>query len=567
MRIAAVLCLVVCGTTNAFAQIVRGTIVDKSTGEPVPGVFVVLLDSAGRARGATLSDQKGFYAIRAPYEASFTLRAERIGHRSIATAAFALTAAQAHTVDIKVPVAAVALAPIDVKGTRRCELRAEQGRRTAQLWEEARKALAVTQWVKTERPIRFEWRTYERELDPHSLEVRTETNKHGMSSTSPYRAIPPDSLARYGFVQNYGPDLVYFGPDAEVLLSDIFLEQHCFRSVVGSGDAEGLIGLAFEPVRNRELRDIVGTLWLDEKTFELRHIEYRYTNLPRAYNLRSSGGRTDFRRLSTGAWIVERWYIRMPIVATYDESSPALRTTRQALHVRALREEGGEIGRIVDAQASASVKLTKAGSVRGVVYDSVRGSPLPNATVYLSGTSYRATSDSTGSYTITDVPAGRYVIAFSHGVLDSLPAFPIPRPVEVQNHDTSQVALAIGSVTAQMQAKCGSEERDFDRTLRPPRLIGTLFGYVFDREGKPVSNAIVRVKHNRYSAAPGQPIPYNEHRDISETKTDQTGRYSLCQLAINEVLTVTVKRDDAVVPEVKVKIEDLPFKRLDLVLR
>jgi hypothetical protein len=563
VRIATVFGLLLCCTTSAFSQIVRGTIVDESTNAPLNGVFVVLLDSIGRPRGGTLTDEKGFYAMRAPYEGSFALRAERIGHRSTTTAGFVLSAAQAHSVDIRVPIAPIGLAPIDVRAARRCEVRPEQGRRTAQLWEEARKALAVTQWVKTERPIRFEWRSYVRELDPHSLEVRTETTKHGVSAVSPYRAVSADSLARFGFVQNSGQDVVYYGPDAEVLLSDVFLEQHCFRSVVGSGNTEGLVGLAFEPVRNRELRDITGTLWLDAKTLELHYLEFRYTNLPRSHNVRTLGGRTDFRRLSTGAWIVERWYIRMPMVAIHQESaSPALRVYREPTALRALREEGGEVSRITDAQIS--VKLAKEGLVRGVVYDSVRGQPLPDATVYLSGTSYRATTDSAGAFTIPDVAEGRYVIAFAHTVLDSLPAFPLPRSVVIQPNDTIEIPLAIASVLSQMSSKCGP---NYDASRSGAQKAATLFGYVFDGAGKPVNNAVVRVLHKRYSRASGLPLPFSEHRDISETKTDQTGRYSFCSLPINEPLTVSAKLDDDYAIEIKIKIEDLPFKRLDLVLR
>ena len=148
VRLVAALCLALCSSTSALSQIVRGTVVDESTNAPLPGVFVVLLDSLGRMRTGTLTDQKGFYAMRAPSAGPFTLRAERIGHRSVSTPPFALNTTQAHTVDSRVAVAAIALAPIEVSaGAKRCEARGEQGRRTAQLWEEARKALTVTQWV------------------------------------------------------------------------------------------------------------------------------------------------------------------------------------------------------------------------------------------------------------------------------------------------------------------------------------------------------------------------------------------------------------------------------------
>jgi hypothetical protein len=546
VRLIAAVCLVLCWSTNAFSQIVRGTVVDESTNAPLPGVFVVLLDSAGRMRGGTLTDQKGFYAMRAPSEGPFTLRAERIGHRSVTTAPFALNATQAQTVDLRVPVAAIALAPIEVSaGAKRCEARGEQGRRTAQLWEEARKALTVTQWVKTERPFRFESRSYVRDLDPYSLEIRTETMRYGVSSMMPYRAISPDSLARFGFVQTEGRDFTYYGPDAEVLLSDIFLEQHCFRAVDGTGSTAGMIGLAFEPVRDRELRDITGTLWLDAKTFELRFIDYRYTNLPPIYNQRMQGGRTDFRRLSNGAWIVDKWYIRMPI--------PASGVSRQVA-VSSVREEGGEVVSITDPQAQAQVQqLANDGAVRGSVYDSVRGQPLANATVYLSGTSYRATTDEKGSYVIASVPEGRYVIAFAHPVLDSLPAFPLPRSVTVQTKDTAQAILAIAAVRTQMANKCQDASRG-----------GALFGYVTDSSGSRVSRAEVIVKHKRTRPrADG----ISMDTETLSVRTDEAGRYFLCSLPLDASLDVSVEHNQIRTREISTQISSPPFKRLDLVLR
>ncbi|HEY0811227.1 MAG TPA: carboxypeptidase regulatory-like domain-containing protein [Longimicrobiales bacterium] len=540
-------------SSSAFSQIVRGTIVDESTNAPLPGVFVVLLDSVGRMRGGTLTDQKGFYAIRAPYQGPFTLRAERIGHRSTTTAPIALSEAQAQSMDMRVPVAPIALAPIDVNATRRCELAGEQARRTAQLWEEARKALTVTQWVKAERPVRFEWRTYTRELAPYSLEVRTESTKYGSSSVIPYKAVSPDSLSRFGFVQNSGADLFYYGPDADVLLSDIFLEQHCFRTVAGSGGTEGMVGLAFEPVRDREVRDINGTLWLDAKTLELRFIEYRYTNMPRTYNIKTLGGRTDFRRLSNGAWIVEEWYIRMPM---------EMLSAKRDVLLRALKEEGGQVLSVSDDQAS--VAITNDGAVRGTVFDSVRGQPLANATVYLSGTSYRAVTDTNGNYMIQQVPEGNYVIAFTHPVLDSLPAFPLPKSVAVARKDTTQSVLAIGTVATQMREKCGAADTNL---AAGKKTAGTLFGYVHDNQGQGVANAEVVAAHKSLERATTPRPRLVEERQITSTRTDRSGRYELCKLPLSELLTVTVEYQERKSEPVEIRIDGQPFKRVDLVAK
>ena len=316
VRIGAAALLALCCATEASAQVVRGTVRDAESGSGLQGVFVMLLDSAGAMRGGVLTDVKGNFATRAPLSGTFTLRAERIGHQSATSGPVVLAAAETRTVDMTVSVAAIALAPVEVETQNRCSARPRSGARTAQLWEEVRKALAVARWVENQKQVQFATRTYVRELDARTMHVKSEGVRHDVSRRLPYAAIPADTLARYGFVRNAGAGFVFYGPDAEVLLSPAFLDGHCFRSVEGGDDNRGLVGLGFRPTAFSKLPDIEGVLWLDRATLELRHIEYRYTNVEREYRVRDTGGRTEFLRLKSGAWIVSKWHIRMPTVVS-----------------------------------------------------------------------------------------------------------------------------------------------------------------------------------------------------------------------------------------------------------
>ena len=541
VKVVYVLLLFLGCAANASAQIVRGTVVDDSNNAPLQGVFIALIDSLGSHAGGTLSDAKGFYAIRAPYQGRFTLRAERIGHRSTTTQSFMITEDRAHTVDIRAPVAAIELESIDVRGARRCEVRREQGKRTAQLWEEARKALTVAGWVEKAKPVRFESRSWTRELDPYSLDIRNESVRYGITGVRPYQSIALDSLSRYGFVRFHGNDIVYYGPDAEVLLSDVFLEQHCFRSVVGSGENQGLAGLAFEPVATRQERDIAGTLWLDAKSLELRHIEYRYTNMPRTYNVKTLGGRTDFRKLPNGAWIVDRWYIRMPMTG--------ISSGKNEVRLTAVREEGGEVVSIRDQ--NTSVRLIADGFVTGTVFDSVNHRPLTNATVYLSGTSYRAITDSTGRFAISDVPVGRYLATFTHPLLDSLPLFPQPHSVTVTRDDTIRVVLGTATVETLLRTKCGVTHG------------GTLFGRVSNTAGTAESDAEVKVTFKKYSSVDSGARTTTETAHYT-VATDRAGQYVLCSLPSDERLTITVKAYGDLDATLVTTVEEKRFKRLDI---
>ena len=522
---------VLVATGDAGAQIVRGTVRDAETGVALQGVFVMLLDSTTQMRGGVLTDANGFYAIRAARAGTYTLRAERIGQQSMASPPTVLTDSAATTVDLRLPVAAIQLAPLHVSGANRCIARPRTGERAAQLWEEARKALTVARWVEREKQFQFESRSYTRNLDPISLHIRREAVRHDVSRNMPYAALDADSLVKYGFVRRDGESYVYYGPDAQTLLSDPFLDSHCFHSVDGTGDTRGMVGLAFRPVLDTKQPDIEGVLWLDAKTLELRFIDYRYTNLARPYRVRGTGGRTDFRMLSNGAWIVSRWYIRMPIVVASAMERGEYRTT-------AMQEEGGEVLGI--RSAALTLQLKRDGVVRGVVYDSVKGQPLANAMVYLSGTAYHSRTDSVGRFQITGVPQGGYVIAFAHATVDSMPMLPEPASVDVQPGDTSSVQLAVRPLQHQIAQRCGALYRDASTAV--------LFGKLTRSHGAAVTMATVTAEEVGY-------------------RTGDNGEYVLCGLPMNRALNVVITDANGWVRRERVTIAEVPYRRLDIELK
>jgi hypothetical protein len=531
LRLCLVLLAVLVAAGNAGAQIVRGTVRDAETGVALQGVFVMLLDSATQMRGGVLTDANGFYAIRAARRGTYTLRAERIGQQSTVSPPTVITDSAAATVDLRLPVAAIQLAPLHVSGGNRCIARPRTGERAAQLWEEARKALTVARWVEREKQFQFESRSYMRDLDPVSLHVRRETVRYDVSRNLPYAALDADSLIKHGFVRRDGESFVFYGPDAKTLLSDAFLDEHCFHSVEGTGGTRGMVGLAFRPLLNTKQPDIDGVLWLDAKTLELRFIDYRYTNLPRPYRARGTGGRTDFRRLSNGAWIVSRWYIRMPVVV---ESA----MVRGEYRTAAMQEEGGEVLGI--RGAALTLELKRDGTVRGLVYDSVKAEPLANAMVYLSGTAYHSRTDSAGRFQISNVPEGGYVIAFAHSTVDSMPTLPEPAAVDVQPGDTSSVQLAVRPLQHQIAQRCGA--------LHRVGSTAVLFGKLTRPHGAPVTMATVKADEVGY-------------------RTGDNGEYVLCGLPMNRALDVVITDANGWVRRERVTIAEVPYRRLDIELK
>ncbi|MBI4545652.1 MAG: carboxypeptidase regulatory-like domain-containing protein, partial [Gemmatimonadetes bacterium] len=296
------------------AQIIRGELAEAGTGKPIEAAFVALVDGTGVRRAGALTDSAGRFVLRPPAAGRYTLRAERIGNE---TAEVSVLVAAGAAVDyrLEMQVEAIPLAAVEAEARRRCVVRPEEGLGAARLWEEARKALDVAAWAQDERLYEYEIRRYERELDVEGQRVKREAvEARTMWAEQPFVSLAPEKLAESGYVQNTAEGTFYYAPDAHVLLSDSFLDQHCFWVQPPRPGEEHLIGLVFEPAGGRKLPEIRGVLSFDRASSELRSLEYQYTNLPRAVPAERLGGSVDFERLDNGAWVLRRWWIRMPVI-------------------------------------------------------------------------------------------------------------------------------------------------------------------------------------------------------------------------------------------------------------
>ena len=86
-------------SSSSGAQVVRGIVVEAGSGSALPGVVVVLLDSAGKRLAGVLVGDDGRFAIRALTPGRYAVRAERIGYRADAPTPVILGAGQ--TVDLR----------------------------------------------------------------------------------------------------------------------------------------------------------------------------------------------------------------------------------------------------------------------------------------------------------------------------------------------------------------------------------------------------------------------------------------------------------------------------------
>ena len=407
-------------------QAVRGRVVEAETGAPVPGAILRLRDANGRSVAAVLSDAAGRYHLAAPSAGSWQLRVERVGFASAAPVTLRLQAGQTLEHEVRAESRRVVLEPVVANGSRRdCTVRPRDGDATARVWDEARKALTAAALTADEARYTYTRRVYRRTLRLDDLGVTAEESwTEAGAGAEPFAATPIARLASAGFVVPDRDSIEFHAPDARTLLSDEFLDGHCFSLRDGEGDRAGLVGLEFAPVRGQTRPDVHGILWLDRGTARLRWLEFVYTGVEWMGEVQHLGGRVDLEPMEDGGWIVRRWYIRMPAFTR----DARVVTVEHPATLTGLVERGGEVLRIGRGGRFAARTRT---ALQGTVVDTLTGAPLAGARVELEGTGAAAVTDSLGRFVMAEVAPGAGWLRVVHPALDTLQLAPPRVPVDL----------------------------------------------------------------------------------------------------------------------------------------
>ena len=564
-----VVCALAMVTRTVSAQTIAGRVLGRADGAPVVGVIVTLLDSAGRPVTTKLAEDGGAFDFAATAAGTFTIRVDRVGFRSTTTAPFLVR--QGEKVDVPITIASegVSLRAVKVSADRRCVVRPQEGLATAELWNEARKALNATQLTQMAQaaararrnPHRFavRWRKFERDLEPRSLAVQSEEQvEMEGEAVTPFVSADPDALARSGYVEgDMASGSTFFAPDATILLSDRFLDTHCFRiQAPEKGRRDDLIGLAFEPLRltsdgPRPRVEVGGVLWLDRASAELRYLEYGYVNLPFDADANHAGGRLEFRPLPDGRWIVWRWYIRPPRLERRQGAFSAQPSEWQTTIVR-VREQGAELLEVMPAGRS---RVSRA-SITGVVFDSLRGVPLVGARVFLSGTSLAAVTGADGSYAIDSIPPGKYVVSVLAPRIDSLLLEPPARAVVLSAAAAEQIELALSTPHTLAAQLCGEPMAD---------TASIVLGFVRDTGDTKASGASVRVEWTTFTREGSAGL--RTEPTLIESTASSRGRYALCGIPAGVRYTIRARRDRNAASATQPPMTRGEVRRVDLTLR
>lgn len=267
---------------------------------------------ASRIGASAVTDEQGRFVLNGVATGAYRIRVLRIGFRPW-TSDSLLPIGEEHQLTLIVPVLPVVLDEITVEGTSACRASPEADRRMTLLWDQARTSLGLLAGGRTD--LEYLATITRRRLDPAGRVDGYEIVPSLGQGAWPVTSQPAESLAQFGFVQPRdtitGP--IYYGPDVAVFFSDAFLQTHCFRLVAAPKGQRFLLGVGFAPLRDRELPDIEGTLWLDRRSSLLHRLDYKYTNLWHWIPSDAAGGSLDFSRLTGGIPIITGWRLKAPM--------------------------------------------------------------------------------------------------------------------------------------------------------------------------------------------------------------------------------------------------------------
>ncbi|HEY1951881.1 MAG TPA: carboxypeptidase-like regulatory domain-containing protein [Gemmatimonadaceae bacterium] len=520
------------GVTRAVrTQEVSGIAHVAGSSLAIGGTSIVLMDRNGVMITGTLTQLNGRYSLRLPSAGQFRLRARHIGFSPDSSAMLDIQSTNQLRYDPAMTPLRTTLEVVKVEGIQKCEVGHESGDAAYQLWEAAQNALAATVAAAGDKLFAYRLERFLREVDPNSGRViHASTYRTRSLSSEPYYSVSPESLAVVGFARTEGDSSVYFAPDARTLTSDAFIRDHCLRAVKDSAHPSQL-GLAFEPVRRSRLVDVSGVLWLDRASSELRDLEYRYEIPTLARGAQPRGaqattGRIDYRRLGNGAWIVDNWIIRVPILALPSGSAFGRISTRpQDLQTTAIWEVGSRVNGFAPRDSASTLSDDNRAGVEGRVIGG--GSQLPVIGAELTLSSLNSTrpplvqrTQAEGAFAFDSIPPGAYELRMTKIEFDTIFITLAAIPLRLGPGNTETLTITLPDPQDRRIALC--------RGANPTAVI--VHGVVIDSVSSvPVPRARVAAiwrPADTTAAKTGGTAPARER----EVFTDKYGEYVFCDL-------------------------------------
>jgi hypothetical protein len=529
---------------NAGAQTVEVQLREQHTGAPVVGAVVRLFRDKTEII-QVLTNATGKAVLPGGVAGMYRVRINRIGFRSVTIDSIALAVGQTVKKNVTMSTTPFVLPTVDVQTKAQCGTKLEDGPVVAALWEQIATALRANVLTQTVWQIPLNVQRFKRTVSLEDSVMRDLIVGSYVIHGPPFGAADPAALEKDGFVTQDRDGTMFNAPDAQTILSDAFVATHCFKGVPGDN---GLMGLAFEPLKSRRQSDVKGTLWIDKATSELRSLEYVYTNLHGGMERVTLGGRVDFKRLESGAWIVSYWHIRMPkihvIPADVHFFNGQQITRPEIRDVDYFIEEGGRVT-VIDATTTVVTVAT----LIGVVTDSSSGvHALEGALVKLVGEPDSAFTDFEGRYRLTTKSAGTQMVTVSHPKFGLVPDSST-KEAHLSLGSSARTDFAVPSAATFVRAFCGTADKSG---------AGIIGRAVNDKDSTGAEGRDIRV--NWATGTNMGNARFNEQH----AETGPNGIFVVCSLPPNTTFTIGLAKDPRPETHTEFHLGDGEYKWVDV---
>lgn len=370
-RVSSAVLLALLIAPSVGAQEVFGVLRRADLDAPAQGTLIVAeRASDGHVVARAVAGARGTWQLRVPTE-PVVIRALRIGFAPHVLDTVRLAASERRELNAVLPSIPVALPPVRTAADTRCRVRPESASLVATVFHEARTALAASQLIAPDGPVRTRVRISEEVLAPRDDEpLEVEHREYVTDELRPYRTATVDSLLEFGFVtrrlEKFGSKVTvetavdYRVPSVDLFVDDRFLDDYCLRLVNSPAERPEWIGIGFRPARTRRITQLEGTLWIDRRTSELQRLEFGYAGLQGSEAQLDPGGWLEFSRLPRGQWFVSRWMLRAPALGRWVEQRGRSTLLVMSRYVPVIRVSGAVLELAVDARSVYSAGATEA---------------------------------------------------------------------------------------------------------------------------------------------------------------------------------------------------------------
>lgn len=316
--LAITLTLAALAVPRAGAQTIRGRLVDGSSNAPLVGALAELRDMQGKVIGQAFTSPTGAFVFVGETNQKYQLRVAAIGYARHLPIDVLLGAAPMTLPAIALSAVVITLPDLHAMGGKRACGKSELTPDTfGGLVESARTSLQMMDATLRSAQLGFEMQVV------HRLAVKTSKDSMVSADTVagvihewPVKSLSIDSLQLLGFqrpkteAEGFGHH--YYGPDMTVLMSDWFLETHCFTMDRDRSKGDTVV-IKFDPMGHPKYVDVSGTLVLDRTSLTMRRLTYELRDLPDGVPDRSAGGEMRFAEKAPGLWVPIEWAIWAPM--------------------------------------------------------------------------------------------------------------------------------------------------------------------------------------------------------------------------------------------------------------